>query len=74
MSADPPPQETIIDLELASLTGDGTPPEPDGKQPEAQRRPDGNPGGGGAPQRSTITAPTAGNDPTDRNDTMGPTR
>ena len=72
--------ETIIDLELASVTGDATAPEPDSKQPEAQRRPDGNPSRAGAPQRSTFTAPTTrtptarGNDPADRNDTMGPAR
>lgn len=72
--------ETIIDLELASVTGDATTPEPEDQQPEAHRRQHGNPGRGGAPQRSAITAPTTrtttarGNDPADRNDTMGPAR
>lgn len=72
--------ETIIDLELANVTGDATTPEPEDQQPEAHRRQHGNPGGGGAPQRSALTAPTTttttapGNDPADRNDTMGPAR
>ena len=43
--------ETIIDLQLASVTADATTPEPEDQQPEAHRRQHGNPGGGGAPQR-----------------------
>lgn len=71
--------EMIIDLELASVTGDATTPEPEDQQPEAQRRPDGNPGRGDARQRSAITAPTTRTtttpgSPADRNDTMGPAR
>jgi len=72
--------ETIIDLELATVTGDATTPEPEDQQPEAHRRQHGNPGRGGAPQRSALTAPMTttttapGNDPADRNDTMGPAR
>ena len=47
--------ETIIDLELAGVTGDATTPEPEDQQPEAQRRPDRNPGRGGA--RSVRRSP-----------------